>query len=516
MGKVAATRSMTHETLLAVCICLLVVAGCGDDDSPRRPAATPSATVAPPTKPATATPILSPTTGSSPTLTVNPTATPTPSPSATSTETSTPTFTTTPTVTPTSTPTTFMLLAVNAAPESAPAGHELPEPLTIRVTDGGGAGLADVEVEFTVPLGGGTVEPQRIRTGPDGSASVRWTLGVVPVANRLRADVGDLSVRFNARATLDAPYVPEPFANVNEFMMEQAIDGSTEDLSFESNRIVLGVPGGLLEVDAQGVTSAIQLEGDALVNPLGVAFDQQGNLWVADSQGPALRRVSPAGEVTTVLTDDGTQPLSAPNYVDVDAAGRIYLSDPCLGELLRYDPMAGRVDAVLTFDLPNDGGPNGFAFDEAGENLYIATENTALFCGHTNVGLTDVIAGLFSVPVSDTGFGEREDIVTRFALFGDGVAFDREGNLYAIFDTQANFMLEESAVWVLPAGETTLVKLLSVHDRVLANLAFGRGDFGNTTLYIALLAVPPFTTPEARGLERFETGIRGLRVPPLP
>jgi sugar lactone lactonase YvrE len=408
------------------------------------------------------------------------------------------------------------LVKLNEPPESAPAGRELAEPLRVRVTDGAGGGLENVEVEFAVPLGGGTVEPQRIRTAADGSASVRWTLGVVPVANRLRADVSDRSVRFNTRATLDAPYVPEPFANVNEFMNEQGIGGSTEDLAFAADRVVLGVPGGLLQVDPQGVTSAIPLTGDPLVNPLGVAFDQQDNLWVADSQGHALRRVSPSGVVTTVLTDDGSQPLRQPNYVGVDVAGRVYLSDPCLGELLRYDPAAGAVDAILTFDLPNEGGPNGFAFDEAGERLYIATENTSLFCQDPTVGLTDPIAGLFSVAVSDAGFGERQDIVTRFALFGDGVAFDREGNLYAIFDTQANFMLEESAVWVLTAGATALEKLLSVNDHVLANLAFGRGEFGNTTLYIALLAVPPFTPPEARGLERFATGIRGLRVPPQP
>jgi sugar lactone lactonase YvrE len=167
---------------------------------------------------------------------------------------------------------------------------------------------------------------------------------------------------------------------------------------------------------------------------------------------------------------------------------------------------------VLTFDLPTEGGPNGFAFDASGENLYVATENTRLFCPHENVELTAEIAGLFVVEVSDTGFGARAAVATNVGLFGDGVAFDAEGNLYVIFDTQMNLMLAESAVWILPAGETELVKFLSVPDRVLANLAFGQGEFEDETLYISLLAIPVLGLPE-RGVERIEVGIPGLPVP---
>jgi hypothetical protein len=184
-----------------------------------------------------------------------------------------------------------------------------------------------------------------------------------------------------------------------------------------------------------------------------------------------------------------------------------------LGEILRFDPSSGAVDSRVSFDLATEGGPK-FAFDRSGERLYVATENTALFCGTPSVGLTDPIAGLFSIAMSDTGFGAREAIATNFALFGDGVSFDAEGNLYAIFDTQRDFMLEESALWVLPEGERQLEKLLAVQDHVLANLDFGQDAFGTATIYIALLAVPPFTLPSARGVERFTIGIPGLPLLP--
>jgi sugar lactone lactonase YvrE len=500
---------------LLIVACILGQPGCGGDDCGSRQRVT-SATSTPT---GTATPIAS----NTPILTATappfetPTSSPTTAPSATVTPTVTATATVTlsPSPTASNTPSVLIVSMVNDAPASAPAATRLAEPLTVRVTNGGGLPLAGVEVEFSVRRGGGSVEPESAFTSDDGTASATWTLGVAPVSNRLRARAAGEAVRFDTLATLEAPYAAEGFGDVNEFMTEQGIAGSTEDLAFQGGRFVLGVPGGLLQVDAQGVTSAIALTGDPLVGPLGVAFDQNDDLWVADSAGHALRKVSPAGEVTTVLTDDGSEPLSSPNYVAIDAAGRVYLSDPCRGELLRYDPATATVDAVLRFDLPNEGGPNGFAFDGNGERLYIATENTSLFCQDPNVGLTDAIAGLFSVEVSADGFGERQDLATRMALFGDGVAVDREGNVYVVFDTEVDLMLEESAVWVLPNGETELVKFLSASDRVFANLAFGRSDFGNRTLYLSLLTIPNLIPPDSRGLNRFETGIRGVRVPPL-
>jgi sugar lactone lactonase YvrE len=403
---------------------------------------------------------------------------------------------------------------VDAQPAEAPAGESLD--VVVRVSDAGGAPRAGVEVAFGIDRGGGSVEPSSVVTDGDGRASAQWTLGVAPVRNRLLASIDDGAVELDVGATLETPLAPARFGDIDAFMSAQGIAGSTEDLAFDgASRMILGVgmPGGLLAVDPLGNTSALDLTGDELVNPLGVAFDQQGDLWVADSAGSALRRVSPDDNVTTVLTGDGTQPLAAPNYVAIDRDGRVYLSDPCIGELLLFDPSSGEVDAVLTFDLPSEGGPNGFAFDASGERLYIATENTRLFCGHEEVELTAEIAGLFVVEVSDAGFGALQALATNMGLFGDGVAFDGEGNLYVIFDTQMNLMLAESAVWVLPEGETELVKFLSVPDRVLANLAFGKGEFDDETLYVSLLSIPVLQLPE-RGVERIEIGIPGLPVPP--
>lgn len=403
---------------------------------------------------------------------------------------------------------------VSELPAAPPARSVLP--VRIAVTDEQGQRQGGATVEVAATLGGGSVAPATVVTDGDGEAEFTWTLGVAPVRNGLALRARRSTTFYEAYATLETPYEPAPFGDVNAFLGDLGIPGSTEDLAFapDGERMLMGVRGGLIALDPQGTATQVPLSGDALVNPLGIAFDRAGNLWVADSGAAALRRVSPAGEVTTALTSDGTQALSGPNYVAIGPDDRVYLSDPCLGELIRFDPERGVVDAVLTFDLPTEGGPNGLAFDRTGTRLWLATENTGLLCGHSFVPITDPIAGLYAVDVDDAGFGARATIAAGVALFGDGVAFDDEDNLYAIFDTQRDFMLEESAIWILPSGRDQLVKLAAVHGRVLANLAFGSPPFGDGSLYIALLAVPPFTPEAARGAERLDLGIAGLPLLP--
>ncbi len=279
---------------------------------------------------------------------------------------------------------------------------------------------------------------------------------------------------------------------------------------------VADLDGALIEMNPAGEASLADLQGDALVAPLGVAVDREGVLWVADPRGEesgALLRVATDGTVETVITSDGENDLIGPNYVAIGRDDKVYVSDPCLGAIVRYDPSAGAVDAVVTTDVASEGGANGLAFDASGENLYFATESIALLCTRFDLPLTDPVAGLFRVAVGEDGFGAVESLAERRGLFGDGLAFDVEDNLYVIFDTEADTALEESAVWVLPAGEDELVKFLATGDRVYANLAWGRGDFGEETLYISLLAVDLFTLP-LRGVERIDLGIGGLPLLP--
>lgn len=404
----------------------------------------------------------------------------------------------------------LVLEAVSEVAAVAKAGEPLPAPIVVRVTDAQGSTRSGVQVDFEVVAGGGSVQPASTLTGPDGLARATWTIGIVPVENRLAARTSHAAVEFSTQAELEAPLEPEAFGGVGEYMVSHGIDGSTEDLAFDSGgRLLLGVPGGLLALDPAANITAVPLSGDPLVRPLGIALDRRGNLWVADGGEPVLRRVSADGVVTTVLRES----LVAPNFVAVDADGKVYVSDPCLSEILRYDPARGVVDATIPFDSPTQGSPNGFAFAADG-SLYVATENPVLTCGTPGIGLGDRLAGVYRVQRSGDGFAPPVAVVAGFALVGDGITVDVEGNIYVVFETFGVGGLQ-SALWVVPRGTTQPVQFLQAPGRLFANPAFGTGPFGDTTLYITLIALPPLSSPEARGVERIEVGIRGL-AEPLP
>lgn len=400
---------------------------------------------------------------------------------------------------------------VEAAPPTAPAGEVLE--LAVDVT------APDTALVATVERGGGALSDGvggEVIAGPDGVATVRWTLGVAPIDNTLRLALADdptQAVSVTVRGALEAPWTSATFGDVNGFLnSEDHYTGSTEDLTFTGDGLLMGAPEGLLHVAPDGAVRRLPVD-EGINRVWGFAVDARGDLWGVDAGNSRLVRIGPDGAVEEVLTDDGEQPLEGPNYVAVDHQGRIYLSDPCLGEIIRLDPESGEL-AVHRFDLMTEGGPNGMAFTADGTQMYTVTENTGVLCGHRDIPIYDEIASVFSIDLD--AFGEAHARVTEpLGLFGDGLAFDAEGNLYVIVDKVEGVTITLSAVMVIPAGETEAVTFLAAEEGILyANVAFGQGDYGASTLYIALLSIPPFSAEASRGLERFEVGVPGQPLLP--
>jgi len=384
---------------------------------------------------------------------------------------------------------------VSDLPETAPAGEVLT--LDFKVT---GAQALEVNVR----AGGGSAQ-----AGPptsDGMVTVTWTLGVVPVLQELSVFfVEGQSEVLKVRATPAAGLTSEPFGDVAGFLADANIAGSTEDLVFRGDEVIMGSPGGLLSVKADATVSQVALTGDAIERGWGGAADKDENLWVVDADAQKLLFVDKAGVVSTKLTTADVA-FEGINDVEVAPDGVVYVSDPCQGEVTRYDPVAGEVTGALVFDRATQGGPNGMAFDHS--FLYISTENTMLLCDQPDIAEFDaLLAGIYRVRLDE--FDAPTAVATELGSFGDGLTFDADGNLYAIIDTLEGLGLGESRVVVLPAGVGEPQTVVVADGVLYANLAFGTGAFGDTTLYLALLNIDIITGPQSRGLQRVELGIAG-------
>ncbi|MBQ89460.1 MAG: hypothetical protein CL433_11585 [Acidimicrobiaceae bacterium] len=198
-------------------------------------------------------------------------------------------------------------------------------------------------------------------------------------------------------------------------------------------------------------------------NPSGVAFDGDGDLYVADAGNRAIRKVTPAGEVTTFAgsigssgSDDGTGTdarFSYPVGVAFDGDGNLYVTERFNNTIRKVTP-AG---VVTTFagSAGNSGtddgtgtdarfnGPTGVAVDGDG-NLYVTDLNNHTIRKVTPAGVVTTFAGSAGLYGSDDGTGTD----ARFTN-PQGVVFDGDGILY-VFDN-GNHTIRK----VTPAGVVT-------------------------------------------------------------
>jgi sugar lactone lactonase YvrE len=183
-----------------------------------------------------------------------------------------------------------------------------------------------------------------------------------------------------------------------------------------------------------------------------VAVDSAGNVYVADSSNFTIRKVTPAGVVTTLAglagsygSADGTGSaarFSAASGVAVDSMGNVYVADTGNNTIRKVTP-AGVVTTLAglagssgsadgTGSAARFNSPQGVAVDGSG-SVYVADHSNNTIRKVTPVGTNWVVRTLAGLagPQSETFYGSADGTGSA-ARFSNpyGVAVDGAGNLY--------------------------------------------------------------------------------------
>jgi uncharacterized repeat protein (TIGR01451 family) len=236
-------------------------------------------------------------------------------------------------------------------------------------------------------------------------------------------------------------------------------DGNFYVTDFGNNVVRKIAPNGIIStVAGTGVPGYSGDGGPAtsaqFYNPLGLATDASGNLYISDNWNSCIRKVDTNGIITTVAGDgtpgysgDGGPASSAelyyPNGVAVDGAGNLYIADQ-YNARIRKVGTNGIITTVAgngTNGYSGDGipatsaelfDPTGVAVDSAGD-LYIADYNNHRIRKVDTKGIITTVAG-----DGTWGYSGDGGLATSAELYDPSVvAVDASGNLY-IADTGNN------------------------------------------------------------------------------
>ena len=278
-----------------------------------------------------------------------------------------------------------------------------------------------------------------------GSAVTSNTFNVTPQAGNIITVAGHNWTFSNPSGlAVNAPIAPD----------HGILKDSAGNLIFSdsgNNQVVKATPGGVLTVIAGNGACCFSGDGgpavDAQLNyPTAVALDAAGNLYIADTNNRRIRKVTPAGTISTIAgngnygySGDGGLAINAamgyPYGVAADQSNNVYLTDSSF-EVVRKisNGVITTIAGTGLYGFSGDGGPataamfefpDGIVVDSA-NNIYIADENNNRVRKIDNSGMISTVAGNnICCNLNDGG------AATSAWLSGpQSVSVDGNGNLY--------------------------------------------------------------------------------------
>jgi hypothetical protein len=213
------------------------------------------------------------------------------------------------------------------------------------------------------------------------------------------------------------------------------------------NVTVTTLAGGTTSGHADGTGTAASFGGV----PGNVAVDTAGNVYVADQHNSRIRKISSAGEVTTLVDGIVTMNFVWPTGVAVDAYDNVYFTDGNDSQSIWIIPTGSAAVRVAGGGIGSGEETrfqslSGLAVDIAG-NVYVANGNRIRKV--SPIGVVTTLAG------STEGYADGTGTAARF-FWPDGVAVDTAGNVY-VADSMNNRIRKISPTGVVTtlAGDGT-------------------------------------------------------------
>lgn len=245
-------------------------------------------------------------------------------------------------------------------------------------------------------------------------------------------------------------------------------------------------------------------------SPRGLAIDAAGNLYVADQANNKIRKITPAGVVTTIAGSgaggftNGTgtgATFNTPTGVGIDAAGNLYIADAGNNAIRKITP-----SGVVTTFATGLNFPREIRIDATG-NCYVTDQNSNTIKRISPAGIVTTIAGSGQAGATN---GNGVSASFNGPL---GLVFDGNGNLYVGDD--ANNLVRKVVVSgytidkPLPAGLTfdpttgiitgtpTVISAATIYTITAYN--GGGGSITTVSIAVTNTALPPaiitFTPP---------------------